>query len=211
MTTYSSDNPLSRNVQPSRSTRLRDAEKSFEHHLRETGPYILAGLGVSSAIFILGNKNIPQFNIPILSSAADRVAYALRYTGIEGLSLVTAIHCVIGTQNYFSVHDPNDEKSNEHVQATQRNLTNTVEQFVAFQAGKLALASISEQSALRLLPSLSAVWLLGRIAYHACILYPSRMFGFTLNQAALFTAYGYFLYRLFASGIHSNLLPFSLR
>jgi len=46
----------------------------LENELKQNGPYILAGLGVSGGLLLLANKNIPALNIPILSSAADRVA-----------------------------------------------------------------------------------------------------------------------------------------
>jgi hypothetical protein len=52
---------------------------------------------------------------------------------------------------------------------------------------------------------------LSRYTFDATINHPARTFGYTINAVATFTAYGLFLYKLFASGLHANLLPFSLR
>jgi len=187
-----------------------DATRSLEHHLRETGPYILAGLGVSGGILLLANRNIPAMGIPILSSAADRVAYALRWTGLEGLTSVSAIFCIVGTRMKYAAYEPTDTK-NEHVDATQRILSNTIEQFLTFTAAKLALASTLESTNMRIIPALSCLFILGRFSFHAAFNHPSRTFGDTIGQVALFTTYGLFFYKLFQSGINSNLLPFSLR
>ncbi len=48
--------------------------RTIESELKRNGPYILAGLGVSGGLLLLANQNIPAIGIPILSSAADRVA-----------------------------------------------------------------------------------------------------------------------------------------
>ena len=53
--------------------------------------------------------------------------------------------------------------------------------------------------------------LFSRYSFDAAIHHPARTFGYTINSVAIFTAYGLFLYKLFSSGIHTNLLPFSLR
>lgn len=51
-----------------------DTGKNLQAELKRNGPYILAGLGVSGGLLLLANKNIPSISVPILSSAADRVA-----------------------------------------------------------------------------------------------------------------------------------------
>jgi hypothetical protein len=50
-----------------------------------------------------------------------------------------------------------------------------------------------------------------RYTFDAAINHPARTFGYTINAVATFTAYGLFLYKLVKSGLHANLLPFSLR
>ncbi len=60
-------------VKTSTST-SRGTARAIEFELEKNGPYILAGLGVSGALLLLANRNIPAISIPILSSAADRVA-----------------------------------------------------------------------------------------------------------------------------------------
>jgi hypothetical protein len=62
-------------LQSSTSTsRSGDTCRTLEFELQKNGPYILAGLGVSGGLLLLANRNIPAIGIPILSSAADRVA-----------------------------------------------------------------------------------------------------------------------------------------
>lgn len=56
------------------TTRSGDTARTVEFELKNNGPYILAGLGVSGGLLLLANRNIPAISIPILSSAADRVA-----------------------------------------------------------------------------------------------------------------------------------------
>jgi hypothetical protein len=56
------------------TTRSGDTVRTIEFELQKNGPYILAGLGVSGGLLLLANRNIPAINIPILSSAADRIA-----------------------------------------------------------------------------------------------------------------------------------------
>ncbi|CAF3934655.1 unnamed protein product [Rotaria sp. Silwood2] len=85
-------------AQSSTSSRSCDTARSLECELKHNGAYILAGLGVSGGLLLLANRNIPAMSIPILSSAADRIAYALRWTGLEGISMVTAVWCVIGVR-----------------------------------------------------------------------------------------------------------------
>jgi len=50
----------------------------LEFELQKHGPYILAGLGVSGGLLLLANRNIPAISVPILSSAADRVACKIK-------------------------------------------------------------------------------------------------------------------------------------
>lgn len=54
--------------------RTGDTARTIESELKKNGPYILAGLGVGGGLLLLANRNIPALSIPILSSAADRVA-----------------------------------------------------------------------------------------------------------------------------------------
>jgi hypothetical protein len=62
-------------LQTSTSTsRPGNTARTIEFELKRNGPYILAGLGVSGGLLLLANRNIPAIGIPILSSAADRVA-----------------------------------------------------------------------------------------------------------------------------------------
>jgi hypothetical protein len=56
------------------SSRTGDTARTIEFELKKNGPYILAGLGVSGGLLLLANRNIPAIGIPVLSSAADRVA-----------------------------------------------------------------------------------------------------------------------------------------
>jgi hypothetical protein len=58
----------------STTSRTGDTARTIEFELKQNGPYILAGLGVSGGLLLLANRNIPAISIPILSSAADRVA-----------------------------------------------------------------------------------------------------------------------------------------
>merc|ERR1712110_115449 len=186
--------------------------RTLESELQKNGPYILAGLGVSGGLLLLANRNIPALSTPILASAADRVAYALRWTGLEGISMVTAVWCVIGVRAKYGIEPTSTtDNGNPHLQITQRILTNTTESFLAFTAAKLALASVLEPTNLRLIPALSGLFILGRYTFDAAINHPSRTFGYTVNSVAIFSAYGLFLYKLFQGGLHSNLLPFSLR
>jgi hypothetical protein len=192
------------------TSRSGDTARTIEFELKKNGPYILAGLGVSGGLLLLANRNIPSINIPILSSAADRVAYALRWTGLEGISMVTAVWCVIGVRAKYGL-EPTSAEGNHHLQSTQQILRNTTESFLTFTAAKLALASVLESNNLRLIPALSGLFILGRYTFDAAINHPARTFGYTVNAVATFTAYGLFLYKLFSSGLHANLLPFSLR
>ena len=54
--------------------RTGDTARGIESELKKNGAYILAGLGVGGGLLLLANRNIPAIGIPILSSAADRVA-----------------------------------------------------------------------------------------------------------------------------------------
>ncbi|CAF0982716.1 unnamed protein product [Adineta steineri] len=184
--------------------------RALEFELKKNGPYMLAGLGVSGGLLLLANRNIPAIGIPILSSAADRVAYALRWTGLEGISMVTAVWCVIGVRAKYGI-EPNSSEENRHLQISQRILRDTTESFLTFTAAKLALASVLEADNLRIIPALSGLFILGRYTFDAAINHPAHAFGFTVSAVATFTAYGLFLYKIFSKGIHSNLLPFSLR
>jgi hypothetical protein len=118
-------------------------------------------------------------------------------------------------------------EGNHHLQMAKKILTNTTESFLAFTAAKLALASVLESNNLRIIPALSGLFILGwvqpisinsnmtsvfsRFSFDATINHPSRTFGYTINAVTTLTAYGLFLYKLFSSGLHANLLPFSLR
>ena len=197
-------------AQQSTSCKAGEAVRTLECECKRNGPYILAGLGVSGGLLLLANRNIPAMSIPILSSAADRVAYALRWTGLEGISMVTAVWCVIGVRSKYGL-EPTASGDNQHLHMAQQMLTNTTESFLTFTAAKLALASVLESNNLRMIPALSMLFIIGRYSFDAAINHPSRTFGYTINAAATFTAYGLFLYKLLKSGLHSNLLPFSLR
>jgi hypothetical protein len=54
-------------------------------------------------------------------------------------------------------------EGNQHLQITQRILTNTTESFLTFTAAKLALASVLEPNNLRLIPALSGLFILGYV------------------------------------------------
>ncbi|CAF3956544.1 unnamed protein product, partial [Rotaria magnacalcarata] len=192
------------------SSRTGNACCSCEVELKKNAPYILAGLGVSGGLLLLANRNIPAMSVPVLSSAADRVAYALRWSGLEGISMVTAVWCVIGVRAKYGT-ESTEPDSNQHLKVTQKMLTNATESFLTFTAAKLALATVLEPNNLRLIPALSGLFIIGRYSFDAAINHPSRTFGYTINAVATFTAYGLFLYKLLTGGLHSNILPFPLR
>ena len=191
-------------------TRTVDAVRTLHNEFKQNATCILTGLGVGGGVLFLANRNIPAMSVPILSSAADRVAYALRWTGLEGISMVTAVWCVIGVRAKYKL-EPTQSESNQHLQIAQSMLTNTTESFITFTAAKLALASVLEPNNLRIIPALSALFILGRYTFDAAINHRCRTFGYTINAVATFTAYGLFLYKLFSGGLNANLLAFSFR
>ncbi len=60
------------------TSRAGNTAHTLEFELQKHGPYILAGLGVSGGLLLLANRNIPAISVPILSSAADRVACKIK-------------------------------------------------------------------------------------------------------------------------------------
>jgi hypothetical protein len=68
-----------KSTQSTTTSRAGDTARTIEFELKKNGPYILAGLGVSGGLLLLANRNIPAINIPILSSAADRVACMFKF------------------------------------------------------------------------------------------------------------------------------------
>ena len=175
--------------------------------LSAAGFLTLVGLYYAHELLLVPRFRLNQLH---LHSLQDRLTFALRLQipGIFALLLsvlhVSLIRCRGG---------PKLSNSDSGLQLANRILTNTLEQFVLSSVNQLILATYLAEERLKILPLISATFLLGRLSFLAGYLVAPhfRSFGMTVTLIPTVGATGYNIYFLLTTGLISRLSSPSVR
>ena len=116
---------------------------------------VLLVWGLSAAI---GAPGIPD-------SAADRLAYALRWAVLPALTLFAMI-AAVGNQRFFSeAIDPTRGKESEEMIVNGRVADNTTQQFLLFLVGILALSVSLPIARMGIIAAIAITFVIVRIAF----------------------------------------------
>jgi uncharacterized MAPEG superfamily protein len=138
---------------------LSDRQRSTIWQIVAAGVVSLAAIGSAY-------RYLP-FEVPRLDSAADRIAFALRWEALAALAL--ALGVVRVAQERFMTDTRLDGSppgpADVRLEIERRYLQNTLEQFVLALAAHLALATQLTGRALRLVPILAVWFLIARAVF----------------------------------------------
>ena len=107
-----------------------------------------------------------EITVPaIADTAADRLAYALRWAPVPAL-LLFAMYGAVGNARFFSeAIDPTLGKESQKMIVDGRVADNTTQQFLLFLVGLLGLAVSLPIDRLSVIPAVSVTFVLMRIAF----------------------------------------------
>ncbi|MDC0675700.1 MAPEG family protein [Nannocystis radixulma] len=122
---------------------------------------LVAGLGMIGLLYFL----VPPLRG--VDTLADRMAVALRCAGVAALTLFAGIQAVASQRGNSAAIDPIAGAGREPrvMQIHARYTQNTLEQLVLFVIVLGALSTYLDAGSMHLLPILTAVFILGRIAF----------------------------------------------
>ena len=148
-----------------RADRSAKAEANLWSDRKVTSALTLTGLVILGLTLYgfnqWGSRYLPA---PHIHSLTDRIVWTLRH---QVLGALTVVWCLIHVSvnralsaaiNPLSGHEASVEKAN-------RILSNTLEQFVLNAVNQLILSTYLSESNLRLIPLLTAYFVIGRIAF----------------------------------------------
>ena len=125
-----------------------------------------AASGVASMVllvWVLSNKVIPT--PAILDTPADRIAYTLRWAVVAVLPLLAMIVAVGNARAMGEAIDPTLGKESPAMEIDGRVLDNTLQQFVLFLVGMLALSVSLPLSRLSIVGAVAITFVVMRFAF----------------------------------------------
>lgn len=164
-------------------------------------------LGIAAAVlfsagFVWLGVRFGPFEAPTAASAAERLVYALRCDFWAGFALLAAV-ARIAAQRFFSGEiDGSQPARSAALQVNRAVLQNTTEQLLLLLVAHAGLALALDGPALRVVPVLVSLFLIGRIAFWAGYQRspPTRAFGFAATFYPTVAAFLFAAVSLAASG-----------
>ena len=96
---------------------------------------------------------------------ADRIAYALRWNALAALPLVAMLAAVGNARFLSKAIDPTMGKEDTKTLIDGRVADNTLQQYILFQAGSLALAAVVEGPKVKIIAAAAITFVIMRIAF----------------------------------------------
>ena len=158
------------------------------------------GLVVAAFIVYVVCNHAPWLPLPALTTAADRLIFTLRWQ-LPSVFLILLGVGDVGRRRLFShAIDPVGPRDQHLVVIPSRILQNTLEQLVMNSAGQLMLSTYLGANQMRVIPALTVVFVLGRVAYYAGYQRPElgrsgRSVGFGMTIYPTLCVLGYCMYR----------------
>ena len=151
---------------------------------------VRAGILLGTALFLaIGGAVYALAPLPVLTGAGERLAYALRFAPISALMLLLGVGVVGNTRFATPAIDPLAGAERGRMLVYGRYLTNTLEQLVSHLCATLGFAALGGVFALRMIPALTACFVVGRLLFlFGYLSHPLRRApGFTMTvQPTLF-------------------------
>jgi len=170
---------------------------------------VAAWITLVGSYYVYDRWVVPRWGISLvqLHSIQDRLAYAIRLLTPGLLTILISIFHV----TYYRYTNPaarNPLSGNEHVVAlSHKVLANTIEQFIIHAGNIIILSTYLSEDRLRLLPLITALFFIGRIAFLIGYeISPNhRSFGFALSFIPNVGALGYNIWFLLTLGPSARL------
>jgi hypothetical protein len=102
---------------------------------------------------------------PELTDVASRLAYALQFNAIAVLPLLAGVVFVANGRFLSDAIDPTLNKESKAMQINGRVVDNTLQQFILFLVGTLALSVGLGAAEMRAIPAATLVFVVARIAF----------------------------------------------
>lgn len=140
----------------------------------------IAGAVLFSASFVWLGVRYAPVEAPAAAAAAERLAFALRCDFWAGFALLAGIARIAAERFFGGEIDGSRPARSASLQVSRAVLENTTEQLLLLLVAHAGLALVLEGAALRVIPVLVALFLVGRAAFWAGYLRspPARAFGF---------------------------------
>jgi MAPEG family len=129
----------------------------------------IVAAGAASGVAAMVGGMIALYSLWPLSESLggllERLAYTLRADAIAALPLLVGI-IAVGNDRFLSeAIDPTRHKESLATQINGRVVENTLQQYVLFLIGTLALCTVIDQRQMALIPAAATVFVVARIAF----------------------------------------------
>ena len=181
-----------------------DSSRKAASHPRSKAALILAPLGtlVISLWLYYGYHHLP-IHIPKFATIPDQLIFALRWQlPSVGVMFFSVLNIMRLREKHHAANPLRTANAAEELTVWRNFLANTAEQFLINASHHLILSTFLEGQQLKVIPLLTALWVVGRLAYVMGYLNPNdpdrayRSFGFTLSGLPQPFMFGYCVYRL---------------
>ena len=125
---------------------------------------------IFSTVFVLISYFFISWSLPLMNTMEQRLIFTLRCQIFPTLMLLAGIIAV--SINRFSTNaiDPLANAESAKMRVHLCYLSNTLEQFVLFFIASLVLSTFLDAYSIKLIPILTILFVLGRIAFWLCYL-----------------------------------------
>ncbi len=120
---------------------------------------------IFSTVFVLITYFFISWSLPLLDTQEQRVIFTLRCQIFPALMLLAGIIAVSINRFSSNAINPLAGAESASMSVHLRYLSNTLEQFVLFFTATLVLATFLDSHSMKLIPILTTLFVLGRIAF----------------------------------------------
>jgi uncharacterized MAPEG superfamily protein len=150
-----------------RRARCIVAAMSYSSELQAKRAAVIRGAATGVLTFLLLLVALYMFLPPpeLVISPLDRLFLALRCDAIAALTLMAGIQAVASQRGQSDAINPLAGKDPPSMQVHSRYIQNTLEQLVLFVVGTAALSTYLDAHTARILPALTVVFVVARLAF----------------------------------------------
>lgn len=153
---------------------------------------------IFSITFVLITYFFLPLSLPLLDTQEQRLFFTLRCQIFPALMLIAGIVAVGNARFTSAAIDPLSDAESESTRVHLSYLNNTLEQFVLFLIASLVLSTFLDAHSVKLIPILTILFVLGRIAFWFGYLQDplKRAFGMGVTLYPTFVVLLYDAYRI---------------
>ena len=160
---------------------------------------------IFSTVFVLVTYFLIPLSLPLLDTQEQRLIFTLRCQIFPALMLFAGIAAVGNGRFTSAAINPLANAESALMRVHLRYLSNTLEQFVLFLIASLVISTFLDTYTMKLIPILTILFVLGRIAFWFGYLQNplKRGFGMAVTLYPTFTMLLYDAYRILVLGVGS--------